>query len=339
MREHLLIVVLTATIVTPSGFAQKRLGPSTAAYVPSGFGGRAITEMDVELALDVAGGRDKCYLHVPPDPTNWNHLWTVKPVGDAVMFVSRVDGMALDAAGGKGNPYPRVADPSNINLLWILSKVGDDYMIWSKVTNVVLDANGGRGRPYLSSNPDPRNVNQLWSLRKVGEYVMIVSKVRRRIEATGTLFLPAGKFGQSMPVLGPDGNPLRPDDFRGKTVLLTFWSMHQPEKQTRFDRLRGLRSEFLASDRLRIISICVDGGWDEWFAYLNRQTPLDKRQPFSSDSRWWQYYLTSGDQPRNVIVVPNSMLFGPDCKVLADHLPDDKIRDAVEAALKPAATR
>ena len=88
--------------------------------------------------------------------------------------------MALDASGGKGNPYPRAADPSNINHLWILAKVGDRYMIWSQVNGTVLDANGGRGRPYLSERPDPRNVNHLWELRPAGEFVMIVPAVRLR---------------------------------------------------------------------------------------------------------------------------------------------------------------
>jgi hypothetical protein len=221
MRKNLLIAALTSVLLTSSAFAQKRVSRPTSQYVPPGFGGRASVESEVELALDVAGGRDKCYLYGPPDPTNWNHLWTIKAVGDAVMFVSQVDGMALDANGGAGNPYPRAADSANINHLWILAKVGDDTMIWSKVKNVVLDANGGRGRPYLSNNPDPRNVNHLWSLRQVGDKVMIVSKVRRRVDAN-----PSWQNGQPVPgfpALGPDGSPLRLENIRGKTVLLNFW--------------------------------------------------------------------------------------------------------------------
>jgi hypothetical protein len=57
-----------------------------------------------ELALDVCGGRDKVYFQEEVDPANINLLWSVQQVGDYVMFVSRVDLMALDANAGAGNP-------------------------------------------------------------------------------------------------------------------------------------------------------------------------------------------------------------------------------------------
>ena len=98
--------------------------------------------------------------------------------GSVTVRLARVDGMALDANGGQGNPYPRAADPSNVNHLWVLAKVGEQYMIWSKVNGAVLDANCGKGRPYLSDRPDVRNVNHLWELRPAGEFVMIVPAVR-----------------------------------------------------------------------------------------------------------------------------------------------------------------
>ena len=142
---------------------------------PSGL---PFPQAGLPVALDVAGGRDKVYLQQAVDSNNINLLWTVRPVGDAVMLVSRVDGMALDANGGQGNPYPRAADPSNVNHLWVLATVGEQYFIWSKVNGAVLDANGGKGRPYLSDRPDVRNVNHLWELRPAGEFVMIVPAVR-----------------------------------------------------------------------------------------------------------------------------------------------------------------
>ena len=129
-----------------------------------------------EVALDVCGGRDKVYLQETIDSMNINLLWSMRPVGEYVMFVSKVDEMALDANGGSGNPYPRSADANNINHLWLLAKTGGDYMIWSAVSNVVLDANGGRGRPYLSASPDPRNINHRWELRSVGNYYMLIPR-------------------------------------------------------------------------------------------------------------------------------------------------------------------
>ncbi|HET6572197.1 MAG TPA: hypothetical protein VFG68_01235 [Fimbriiglobus sp.] len=174
MKMLAAVALLVVGVFAAMSFAEKRR-PGAAQYVPPGF---TPLEAGLPVALDVAGGRDKVYLQQAVDPANINLLWSVRPVGDAVMFVSRVDGMALDANGGKGNPYPRAADPANVNHLWVLAKVGERYMIWSKVNGTVLDANGGKGRPYLSEKPDVRNVNHLWELRPVGEFVMIVPAVR-----------------------------------------------------------------------------------------------------------------------------------------------------------------
>jgi hypothetical protein len=161
-------------------FAAMSLAEKKRQYIPPGVtpSGLPFPEAGLPVALDVAGGHDKVYLQQAVDPANINLLWSVWPVGDAVMIVSRVDGMALDANGGKGNPYPRTADPANVNHLWVLAKVGEQYMIWSKVNGTVLDANGGKDRPYLSDRPDVRNVNHLWELRPVGECVMIIPAVR-----------------------------------------------------------------------------------------------------------------------------------------------------------------
>ncbi|HEX4590396.1 MAG TPA: redoxin domain-containing protein [Gemmataceae bacterium] len=339
MRNVFWLAVVASISPTAPAIAQERFNSAGLQYVPSGLEVRVVTAAEVELALDVAGGRDKVYFYGPPDPTNWNHLWTIKPVGDAVMFVSKVDGLALDASGGAGNPYPRAADPNNINHLWILAKVGDDYMIWSKVKNVVLDANGGRGRPYLSDKPDPRNLNHLWSLRQVGDKVMIVSKVRRQVNRSEGS--PTWRIGQpipTFPALGPDGSPLRLEDIRGKTVLLNFWSLKDAGVQRRFELLRDLRREF-AAERFQIVSVCVDGEWDEWLAFLERQKPLDEKfpmRPLYSDARWWQFFYrpaTEGQPTFSGRMTQDSFLIGPDGKFIAMNVRDDKLRATVEAAL------
>src|SRR5262245_32930980 len=253
-RMRQLILGLVVVLVMPTALCgQKRLAdqqPHSEQYIPE----RLLNRSAGEMALDVCGGRDKVYLNATVDPTNINLLWSLRQVGDAVMFVSRVDGMALDANGGQGNPYPREADPSNINHLWLLAKVGDSYMIWSKVTNVVLDANGGRGRPYLSTNPDPRNINHLWSLRRVGNWSMIVSKVKRQStnvvdvlpKGPGTL-MPGGanwQIGQPMPAiqaLAPDGSPLDMKLLHDRIVVMSFWSIKDADAQKQFDLLRKIR--------------------------------------------------------------------------------------------------
>lgn len=342
-----LAVLLTTTVTGAPGssLAEQPLSPFDA-------GGRSVAATEVELTLDVAGGRSKCYLYGPPDPTNWNHLWSLRPVGDAVMFVSRVDGMALDANGGKGNPYPRVADPSNINHLWILARVGEDCMIWSKVTNVVLDANGGRGLPYLSANPDPRSVNHLWTLRKVGDDYMIVSKVRRSVAVgqvkDNDLRWEVGQPVPSIQALGLDGNPLLPEHLRGKTVLLTFWSTNDAGCDRHLELLRGLRQEFLHSERFLMISLCVDkyDEWENWLQFLSRQRSLEDHFPmraFSSDARWWQMFhgpAVEGQQnPHPAGALPQSYLIGPDSRLLAVRVPDEKLRDVLSKAIGVESSR
>lgn len=173
------LCVIAAGCLSLAAFGEDGSVNGPKKYTPNGMVTSPLVSLvPKEMALDVCGGRDKVYLRADVDPTNINLLWSVRHLDRYVMFVSRVDDMALDANAGVGNPYPRTADASNVNHLWMLCKVGQDYMIWCAVTNAVLDANGGQGRPYLNSNADPRNVNQLWSLREHGEHVMIIPKVQ-----------------------------------------------------------------------------------------------------------------------------------------------------------------
>src|SRR5947209_2521540 len=96
------------------------------------------------------------------------------------MIESKLGELALDAAGGRGNPSLRHSDPTNINHLWKLVKADSCYLIVPKIGDreLALDANGGRGNPYLRKF-DATNNNELWDLRKVGAYHMIVPLVRR----------------------------------------------------------------------------------------------------------------------------------------------------------------
>src|SRR5262249_7679769 len=159
-----------AALVGVGVFAAISLAEKRRQYVPPGItpSGRPFPNAGLPVALDAAGGRDRVDFPQAGDPNNINLLWKVRPGRDAGRLVSHVDEMALDANGGKGNPYPRTADETNLNHLWVLARVGENYMIWSKVNGAVLDANGLRGRPYLSATPDVRNINHLWELRPVG---------------------------------------------------------------------------------------------------------------------------------------------------------------------------
>jgi hypothetical protein len=89
-----------------------------------------------------------------------------------------------------------------------------------------------------------------------------------------------------------------------------------------------------------MVSVSLDDDWDAWLALLNRQRPLDERsplQPFASDAQWWHALhrpATGGSSnPYHVAATPQSFLVGPDGRLLAVGVPDEKLRDAVAAAL------
>jgi hypothetical protein len=105
-------------------------------------------------------------------------------VGDYHLIESKLGELALDASGGRGNPYLRHSDPTNINHLWKLLRVDACYLIVPKVGDgeLALDANGGRNNPYFRKF-DATNQNLLWELRQAGDYHMLVPLVRRQVGA------------------------------------------------------------------------------------------------------------------------------------------------------------
>jgi RNA polymerase sigma factor (sigma-70 family) len=94
-------------------------------------------------------------------------------------LTARPGEVALDANGGRNNPYFRQPDPTNINQQWELRQTGDYFMILPRVGEgkLALDANGGRNSPYFRQ-PDPTNINHLWKLIRVDACYLIVPKIR-----------------------------------------------------------------------------------------------------------------------------------------------------------------
>lgn len=103
---------------------------------------------------------------------------------------------ALDANGGRGNPYLNAKLDQNDNLLWKIIKNGDYVRILPKVNlNAALDANGGKDKPYLNANATD-NENLLWKLETHDDYVVIIPKVNQKaaLDANG---------GRENPYLNP----------------------------------------------------------------------------------------------------------------------------------------
>jgi RNA polymerase sigma factor (sigma-70 family) len=203
MKARSAVLMLVALIGIGGGattlLAGDEVGERKLQYQPPGItsgvrGLPEVTTRPAEVALDANGGRKDPYFYSPPDPSNVNHLWHLRTVGDYYMIESKLGELALDANGGKGNPYLRHSDPTNINLLWKLVKVDCHTMIVPKVGDgkLALDANGTQGKPYLRE-ADATNINHLWELRKAGDDYMIIPLVRRPVVAPGAESLPRFK--------------------------------------------------------------------------------------------------------------------------------------------------
>ena len=151
------------------------------------------------------------------------------------------------------------------------------------------------------------------------------------------------KVGQPVPsvdALFADGNPYDPAHLKGKFILMTWWSADDEETRKHFAKLRELRKEFAKEKRLQIVTIQLDGEFDDWLAFQEKQPPLDPKHPtqaFYSDSQWWQaFHHPSTEARRNPFRVgkkPTSFLISPDGKLAAMNVVDSKLREIVVKAI------
>jgi hypothetical protein len=151
------------------------------------------------------------------------------------------------------------------------------------------------------------------------------------------------KVGDPAPAvdaLFADGSPYDPAHVKGKFVLMTWWPADDEAAKKHFGVLRRIRREYLDEQRLQMISIKLDGEFEDWLRFLDRQSSFDPKFPmrsFYSDAKWWQAFHSSpGKVRRNPFHVgarPQSFLIGPDGKLVAVDIPDAKLRETVKAAL------
>lgn len=150
------------------------------------------------------------------------------------------------------------------------------------------------------------------------------------------------KVGQPAPyvdALFADGSPFNQDEQKGKFILVTWYSADDETTKKHFVALREARKEFVKEKRLQMISIRMDGEWEEWLKFQEKQPPLEPEHPlhrFYSDFKWWQAFHDSPKERRNPFRVgkkPASFLIGPDGKFAALDVPDSKLLETVKAAL------
>lgn len=126
------------------------------------------------------------------------------------------------------------------------------------------------------------------------------------------------KIGQRVSELWGWSNGLDPIgldecDRLGKTVVLVeFWSLKDSERLVAHKRLVEVRKEFLTEERFMMISICVEGGFEEWMKHCEKQQDLHSPKfgsvPFYFDAYWWQCYSDADVAP--TLPKPLSVSYG-----------------------------
>ncbi|QDV50738.1 TlpA family protein disulfide reductase [Gimesia fumaroli] len=128
--------------------------------------------------------------------------------------------------------------------------------------------------------------------------------------------------------------------FRGKTILLIFWSLEDPDHEQLNQRLRKIRRRFLDQQDFLMVSQCVDQDYEKWIAYCNRQKRLDGNA-FYSDGKW--IHQTQGGfnldelnsaKEFGVTKTPAFFLLGPQRKFLAMNVPEKQLVKQIQTVLK-----
>ena len=138
------------------------------------------------------------------------------------------------------------------------------------------------------------------------------------------------KFGDAAPdfnVETLDGKLLKLSDFRGKYVLLDFWSMWCGPCVAEMPNLKKTYEEFGQDKRFVMISLSEDSDRE-----------IVKKFVESKDIRWTQVFIGKGSKGTvtvdyGVYSIPSIFLVGPDGKIMDDGLTGNEIKKAVSAAL------
>jgi hypothetical protein len=154
------------------------------------------------------------------------------------------------------------------------------------------------------------------------------------------------RVGQKAPyvvALLPDGNFVMQANWHGKVVLLTFWSRKDASSLRQFELLKKIRKEFAKDERFWIVSVCTDEDWDAWLRFLESQGKVDYgdargRFDFYMDHKWFNAFHDDANfnsaKAYGVKRLPEAFLIGPDGRVLAARVADERLRDTVAAALR-----
>jgi hypothetical protein len=155
----------------------------------------------------------------------------------------------------------------------------------------------------------------------IGEIPLAVFPINRLV---------VGQSVPSIPDKAADGRPLGLDAYRGKFVLLAFWSTDLPDTRTDLQHFKATYDAFGRDPRF--VMIGLNQNVDPEFA---------RRYAARHGFAWEQRYLGSLHEPNPIraslgdVYVPEVLLIGPDGRLIARDLHGDAIKQAVADALKP----
>jgi len=124
-----------------------------------------------------------------------------------------------------------------------------------------------------------------------------------------------------------DGIGIADDTFKGKFVLVVYWSPGDVKRELWESKLRDIRKAQLKNPDFRILSICVSADFEAWMKYLDQAPPLDvdgHKVKIYSDRIWWQLHVMDWKPPESVVdksQLPAAHLIGKDGRFIAVRVP------------------
>jgi len=136
------------------------------------------------------------------------------------------------------------------------------------------------------------------------------------------------------------GQPVVLKELKKKVILIEFWSQDDKARRNQVQTLRAIRQDYLRDSEFIIISVCVDGEWDDFFSYCQEYEAVDG-VPFNSDFKWWQSKIQTEDADREEIIqnyqigkTPAYFLLKENNELTGVQIPQDQLRDRIDKLLR-----